>query len=101
MTEAEQKQRNCESAKRSRLKKQQELEDAKELALRLQEENNAWRSKFAQVRQWSFDMAVHRSLHHKDCECSSAAWCDAVEAVLASPRGARSNHHQLQFLRRL
>jgi hypothetical protein len=85
MPEAEQKRRNCESAKRSRLKKMAALAEAQARVANLEEENKVWRGKFEKMREWSIKMAIHFASHHKNCSCTSKASQTELENILASP----------------
>jgi hypothetical protein len=85
MPEEEQKRRNCESAKRSRLKRMAQLEGAKKRVAELEQENQAWRQKFAQIREWGYNMAVHLATSHHNCSCSAHQNRAQLEQMLTSP----------------
>lgn len=84
MPEAEQKRRNCESAKRSRLKKMRELEVARKERDASKQELEAFRKKFAEARDLSYKLNLHLISHHKGCQCCETA--ARLQEILQSPR---------------
>jgi len=85
MPEAEQRRRNCELAKRSRLKKMQQLEHAIKRMQELEAENKVWRTKFADMREWGFNLMMHFSSHHPDCSCTNTSSQQKLKEILAPP----------------
>lgn len=88
MPEDEQKRRNCESAKRSRLKKMQELAIASARVEQLEAENRTLLAKLAECREWGCQMALHVASRHAGCSCASHASHQKLEKIMAAPAQA-------------
>lgn len=81
----EQKRRNCESAKRSRIKKQIALQQATLRAEKAEEANRLLLERFDALRNWGYKMGVHLAAH-KDCkDCSLLRQQQQLEQLLSSP----------------
>jgi hypothetical protein len=82
---AEQKRRNCESAKRSRIKKQIALQQATQRADLAEQQNRLLRERFDALRNWAYKMGVHLAAH-KDCkDCALLRQQQQLEQLLTSP----------------
>eukprot|EP00750_Incisomonas_marina_P001793 INCI11665.1.p1 GENE.INCI11665.1~~INCI11665.1.p1 ORF type:complete len:268 (-),score=48.66 INCI11665.1:278-1081(-) len=89
MPEAEQKRRNCESAKRSRLKKMRELEVARKERDAFKQKMETVRKKSAEALDISYKLNLHLVTHHKGCQCCElAARLQEILHSLQSPRAA-------------
>lgn len=95
MPEDEQKRRNCESAKRSRIKKMLQLQAAVERADRLEEENKSLRERFEAVRNLAFRLTMHVA-SHKNCSGCTALQAHEDIDLLTTPTSTPSNSQQLR-----
>jgi len=84
----EQKRRNCESAKRSRIKKQMALQAATARAEEAEKQNKLLRERFEKIRDWGYKMGMHLATH-KDCkDCTVLRQQQQLEQLLSSPVGS-------------